>query len=270
MTTAADPVGQAEAGRARKRARSRQVWLANLIALGFLAAWWVYSLFVPAYQMPGPQLVAVRMADLVIDPQERVQLVWSLVHVLSAIAISFVIGFALALASNTLWPLRGFIDDRLTPFLNAFSGIGWLFMAMMWFGVTHFTVIFAVTLILIPFAVINIRTGLDELDHEIGELGRSLTRNPLRIFFKLTVPMLVPYLFATLRTAFGVSWKVVLTAELFGGNAGVGYLLNSARQEFDTETIFAVICFIILFVYLAEVVMFGPIQRSLKRRFARE
>ncbi|GGE23417.1 NitT/TauT family transport system permease protein/sulfonate transport system permease protein [Gemmobacter megaterium] len=270
MTTTADHIVRAQTDRARKRARSRQVWVANLIALAFLAAWWVYSLSVPAYQMPGPQLVAVRMVDLVLDANERVQLLWSLVHVLSAIGISFVIGFALALMSNTLWPLRGFIDDRLTPFLNAFSGIGWLFMAMMWFGVTSFTVIFAVTLILIPFAIINIRTGLDELDQEIGELGRSLTRNPLRIFFRITVPMLVPYLFATLRTAFGVSWKVVLTAELFGGNAGVGYLLNSARQEFDTETIFAVICFIILFVYLSEVLVFSPIQRNLKRRFARE
>nr|WP_229582997.1 ABC transporter permease subunit [Paracoccus sp. S-4012] len=210
------------------------------------------------------------MAEFLIEPHQRAQLGWSVFHVLTSIGISFVIGFALALASNTLWPVRGFIDDRLTPFLNAFSGIGWLFMAMMWFGVTSFTVIFAVTLILIPFAIINIRTGLQELDHEIGELGRSLTRNPVRIFFKLTVPMLVPYLFATLRTSFGVAWKVVLTAELFGGSAGVGYMLNAARQEFDTETIFAVICFIIVFVYLCEVVLFAPIQRRLKRRFARE
>jgi len=210
------------------------------------------------------------MIDFLASPNQRIQLVFSLMHVLTAIGVSFVIGFVLALLSYGFWPLKGFIDDRLTPFLNSFSGIGWLFLAMMWFGVTSFTVIFAVTMILIPFAVINIRTGLEELDQEIGELGRSLTRLPHRIFLKLTVPMLVPYLFATLRTAFGVSWKVVLTAELFGGNAGVGYLLNAARQEFDTETIFAVIGFIIVFVYVSEVLIFSPIQRQLKRRFARD
>lgn len=255
---------------APKRPPTSGKLLANLVVLGAFAAWWVYSLFVPAYQMPGPIAVAERMLDFVIDPFERMQLLWSLIHVSSAIALSFVIGLALAMASHSLWALRGLIDDRLTPFLNAFSGIGWLFLAMMWFGVTSFTVIFAVTVILIPFAVINIRTGLQELDHEIGELGRSLTRDRKLIFLKLTIPMLVPYLFATLRTSFGVAWKVVLTSELFGGNAGVGQLLNAARQEFDTETIFAVICFIILFVYLAEVVLFSPIQRRLKRRFARE
>ena len=49
--------------------------------------------------------------------------------------------------------------------------------------------------------------------------------------------MLFPYAFATLRTSFGVSWKVVLTAELFGGAGGMGYILNKSRQEFETEMI---------------------------------
>ncbi len=45
-------------------------------------------------------------------------------------------------------------------------------------------------------------------------------------------------MFATLRIMFGVAWKVTLTAELFGGNSGLGYLINMARQDFDTTTIF--------------------------------
>jgi NitT/TauT family transport system permease protein len=254
----------------RRRVRSRQRWVANLFALAALLTWWLYAQVVPVYQLPGPELVASRMVDFVTVATLRTQLFFSLGHVSAAIVISFFVGLTLAFAGHHLWPLRGFIDERLTPFLNAFSGIGWLFLAILWFGVTSVTVIFAVTMILIPFAIINIRTGLTELDREIGELGRSLTRNPLRRFFKLTVPALVPYFFATLRTAFGVSWKVVLTAELFGGNAGVGYLLNVARQEFDTETIFAVICFIIVFVYISEVLFFTPLQRRLSRRFARD
>jgi len=73
--------------------------------------------------------------------------------------------------------------------------------------------------------------------------------------------------FAALRTSFGVAWKVTLTAELFGGNAGIGYILHVARQEFDTETIFAVILFILLFVALMDVFVFRPLQRRLDRRY---
>jgi NitT/TauT family transport system permease protein/sulfonate transport system permease protein len=40
-----------------------------------------------------------------------------------------------------------------------------------------------------------------------------------------------------------------------------------ARQEFDTETIFAVILFILLFVACTDVFLFRPLQRKLDRRY---
>jgi NitT/TauT family transport system permease protein/sulfonate transport system permease protein len=66
---------------------------------------------------------------------------------------------------------------------------------------------------------------------------------------------------------FGVAWKVALTAELFGGSKGLGYLINLARQEYDTELIFTVIIFIILAVYLADRFIFQPIERYTARQF---
>jgi ABC-type nitrate/sulfonate/bicarbonate transport system permease component len=209
------------------------------------------------------------MGGFLTDPLQAIQLAISLGHVLTALAFSFVIGGALAFAAHYVGALRLLVDARITPFLNAFSGIGWLFLSILWFGIDSVTVIFVVTMILIPFATINIRTGLNELDADLMELGHSLSRSPIKRLSKLLVPILVPYFFATLRTGFGVAWKVVLTAELFGGNAGVGYLLNVARQEFDTETIFAIIVFILLFVTLAETVLFRPVQRQLDRRYGR-
>jgi ABC-type nitrate/sulfonate/bicarbonate transport system permease component len=233
----------------------------------FVAMWWGYAQLVPAYLLPGPWPVLQRMAQFLTDPTLTVQLMASLGHVATALVLSFLIGGALAVTAHAVPVLRLLIDARLTPFLNAFSGIGWLFLAILWFGINSVTVVFAVTLILTPFTTINIRTGLNELDRDLVELGRSLTRSRLPPIRTLIVPMLVPYGFAALRTGFGVAWKVVLTAELFGGNVGVGYLLNTARQEFDTETIFAVIVFIILFVALTETVLFRPLQRRLDRRY---
>jgi NitT/TauT family transport system permease protein len=246
--------------------------LARSLALhGFtvavLALWWIYAQFVPAYLLPGPLSVAGRMAAFVTTAQLSLQLLISLGHVAAAMALSFLAGAALAFAAHYVFALRKLIDARITPFLNAFSGIGWLFLAILWFGIDSTTVIFAVTMILIPFATINLRTGLIELDAELMELGQSLTHSRLVRFAKLMVPMLVPYGFAALRTSFGVAWKVTLTAELFGGNAGVGYLLNVARQEFETETIFAIILFILIFVACVETLFFRPLQRRLDRRY---
>ena len=252
-----------------KRAWSSGAVLANLATIGFLLVWWIYSQFVPAYQLPGPVVVAQRALVFLSDREEIAELLKSLGHVSIAIAAAFIIGCVLAALAHYITPLRLLIDGRLTPFLNAFSAIGWLFLAMLWFGLDSFTVIFAVTMILIPFTIINVRTGLQELDGDLIELGHSLSRNPLRLGIRIVIPLLVPYLFAALRNSFGVSWKVVLTAELFGGSGGVGFLLNIARQQFDTEMIFAIIIFILCFVAFAELVLFRPIQRHLDRSFGR-
>jgi ABC-type nitrate/sulfonate/bicarbonate transport system permease component len=122
-------------------------------------------------------------------------------------------------------------------------------------------------MVLVPFAIINLRTGLFEMDAEILELGASLTRSRWKNFCKIVVPMLYPYAFATLRISFGVSWKVVLTAELFGGSGGMGYMLNKARQEFETEIIFALITFMIIFVIASELLVFQRIQKILDKRY---
>ena len=260
--------------RGQRIATARREQTARALALhGFtllvLAGWWAYSQLVPAYLLPGPVPVLRRMGAFIGDAQLALQLAISLGHVASAITLAVAVGATMAFAAHYLWPVRKLVDARVTPFLNAFSGIGWLFLAILWFGIDSTTVIFAVTMILLPFAAINLRTGLIELDSELVELGRSLSRSRPRRFLKLLVPMLVPYIFATLRTSFGVAWKVTLTAELFGGNAGVGYLLNVARQEFDTETIFAIILFILLFVAGVETLFFRPLQRRLDRRYRR-
>jgi len=193
---------------------------------------------------------------------------WSFFHILVAIICSFLIGFLLALLPYYLAVTGTAIDRRLTPFLNSYSGIGWTLLAVLWFGINDFTVIFAISMVLVPFSIINIREGLQQLDDELLEMGESFTRSTIKNLTLIIIPSLYPYLFATLRISFGVSWKVALTAELFGGDRGLGYLLNLARQDFDTPLILVVILIIIIFVYSTERLVFNPIQNKLAKHNA--
>jgi NitT/TauT family transport system permease protein/sulfonate transport system permease protein len=118
-------------------------------------------------------------------------------------------------------------------------------------------------MVLVPFTIINIREGLIQLNTETIEMSKSFSRSKLKTLRLIILPSLYPYLFASIRISFGVSWKVALTAELFGGNKGLGYLLNLARQDFDTPLILVVILIIVIFVYSIERFIFKPIQNNL-------
>jgi NitT/TauT family transport system permease protein len=99
-------------------------------------------------------------------------------------------------------------------------------------------------------------------------MAESFTRQLWRMFALVIVPSLYPFIFATLRIMFGVAWKVTLTAELFGGNSGLGYMINLSRQEFDTATIFAAIILIIAFVHSMDHYILAPLQTSVSRHYA--
>ncbi len=238
----------------------------HLFTFGFLVVWQLASMAVPPILLPGPFAVASELLRFVATPRQLGHLGASISHVLIAIAVSFTVGSLLALLAHQSPLARFAIERRLGPFLNAFSGVGWALLAVMWFGINSVSVVFSISAVLVPFALVNTSAGLANLDREIGEMATSFSRNGWRRFWLVTVPLLVPFIVATLRIMFGVAWKVTLTAELFGGNRGLGYVINIARQDFDTATIFVVIVLIIAFVYSVDRLLFAPIQARLARQ----
>ena len=261
-------IGTALAPALRPRGWMTPRLAAHLFTLSFLAAWQAASLVAPSYLLPGPGPVAARLGAFVTSPRDLGHLGASLFHVGMAIAVSFVIGSLLALIPYYVPVVRLAVERRIGPFLNSFSAIGWTLLSIMWFGVTPFTVIFAISAVLVPFALVNMSAGLADIDRDTVEMAGSFTRRRARMFALVIVPSLYPFVFATLRIMFGVAWKVTLTAELFGGNSGLGYMINLARQEFDTATIFASIILIIAFVHGMDRYVLGPLQANVSRHYA--
>jgi len=252
----------------RPRGLPSRTLAAHLFTLLCLGVWQAASMVAPSYLLPGPVPVALRLWAFVTSARDMGHLGASLFHVAAAIAISFVIGSLLALIPYYVPVLRFAIERRIGPFLNSFSAIGWTLLSIMWFGVTPLTVIFAISAVLVPFALVNMAAGLANIDSEMLEMAGSFTRRRGRMFARVIVPSLYPFIFATLRIMFGVAWKVTLTAELFGGNSGLGYMINLSRQEFDTATIFAAIVLIIAFVHCMDRYVLAPLQASVSRHYA--
>ena len=244
-----------------------------LVALGFVAivalAWVLAAGRVPAYILPAPAEIGQAALKFLGSARQMAHLGATLVHIGVSIVIAFALGVLLALAAHYADWSAPTIHQRLSPFLNAFSGIGWTLLAVIWFGVSSATVVFSISVVLLPFAIVNLREGLLALDRELIEMGASFGRRRWRNFAAIVVPALLPFAAATLRIMFGVAWKVALTAELFGGSRGLGYMINIARQDYDTATIFTVILFIVCAVYLADRALFAPLERYTSRHFGR-
>jgi NitT/TauT family transport system permease protein/sulfonate transport system permease protein len=253
------------AGRTRALAGDRLA--AHAFTLLVVAAWALAATQIPPIALSGPWTTAKALWAFIGDPNQLAHMGYSLMHVGIAILVSFFVGSALAFLAHYVPVTALMIHGRISPFLNAFSGIGWALLALLWFGATHLTVIFSISMVLIPFALVNMKEGLANLDRDLVEMGRSFGRSGLKRFVRITIPSLYPFMFATLRISFGVAWKVALTAELIGGGSGFGYLFDLARQDYRTPILFVVILLIIVFVYCADRFLFEPVQRRLQRHY---
>ncbi len=242
--------------------------LAALVFVAFaLVGWQVYSSYMPPVLIPSPARVLERFIELWTDPRYITYAVASLIHVVASVTISFTLGVAIALVGYYFSIFDLAIYGRLSPFLNSFSAIGWAFLAMIWLGVNESAVIFTTSAALLPFAIINAGAGLRELNAEIVEMATSFTRSSRRQIIWVILPMMFPYLFATIRLCFGIGFQIVLTAELLCGSSGLGSLINIARQRFWTDMVFAVAALILIVVYVTDRIIFAAIQRRLRKRY---
>ena len=245
---------------------SRRARLAgHLFTVAAIALWFALGGIFESYQLPGPVPVFERLGQFFGDWHELKHMFFSFGHIIAAVLLSFLIGSACAFLAFYVPDTKLAIHGRLSPFLNSYSGIGWTMLAIIWFGINAFAVVFVISMVLIPFAIINMREGLDAIDREVLEMSESFGRNRWRQFYKIILPALYPFIFATIRISFGVAWKVALTAEFFAGGRGFGYLLSFAQNDFDIPLIFAIILIIVVFVYSTDRFVFAPIQARLAR-----
>jgi NitT/TauT family transport system permease protein len=247
---------------------NRRRWVAHAFVLLVFGIWVATSAVTPAYVIPSPLTVLMSVLSFFHRMDLFTHVLATIMHVSVALTISLVLGTILALVAHYVPVTRLLIEGRIAAFLNSFSSFGWAIVAIIWFGLDSVTVIFVVIVIVLPLAIINMLTALDNVDAELIEMGQSFTRDRFKNLKLVIMPALYPFIFATTRICFGVAWKVVLTAELFGGNSGFGFIVNVARQDLDTARIFAVVAIMVALFFLSDRYLFAPAQRALSKHYA--
>ncbi|MGQ0663802.1 MAG: ABC transporter permease [Pseudomonadota bacterium] len=235
--------------------------LAESLVAAALLGWWLLARDLPAFVLPDPWSVAKTLVRLFFDGALVPHTAATTIRVIGSAVIAVAIGGALALLPFYLPILERVVHDRIKPVLNAIPSVGWAILAVIWFDISTFSVMFVQVVILVPFCLINIAEGIRDMDRELLEMGRSFTRSPAQIFAKLVIPMLMPFVAAAARMAYGIGWKIALVSELFGADRGLGYLMIQAQTVSDAPMVLAT-CFAIVILFTAgDKLILHPLSR---------
>ena len=143
--------------------------------------------------------------------------------------------------------------------------IAWLVLALLWFGAGDGTPVFTVFIASFPVVFAGALQGARTLDNQLRTMAEAF-RLPLRMrLIDVYLPHVVSYLFPAWIAALGMSWKVVVMAELLATQDGVGAALAVTRSHLDTAATMAWIVAILGALLAAEYLLLEPLKREVER-----
>ena len=236
----------------------------ELLILSICGFWWFIAKDLPDFVLPTPTDVLMSITTMLTDLNTLSHVFVSMSRVLAAVFIAALISIVLAVLSRFHIFFDTVIENNILIVLNSFPSVGWAILGVIWFSISNGTVIFIEIMIITPFCLINCLQGFRQMDQELQEMGKSFSRNALRIFFKLQIPLAIPFIIAGVRMSYGIAWKIAIVAELFGASSGLGWLLQQAQNQSDAQRVLAV-CIVIVILFS---IIDGLILRPIARRYS--
>lgn len=240
---------------------SRSRFVADLLVVVVVLAWWLTSLTLPASVFPSLGALASTTVSLAGSLDFWVNAGITALRIVLAVVAATFIGSAVGMLPRYVPWTGGIVDDVLVPFFSSFPGIAWAILGTVWFGVTSQAVLLVQILIILPFALVNVAEGAKAIGTEEVEMARSFTRRGWAIFWRVELPLLSPFIMASVRISYGVCWKISLIAELFGAHSGLGYLMQLSQNLGEIDRIIAIALWIVAFVIIGERLILDPLTR---------
>ena len=249
---------------------ARRRWRANillqrvaLVAM-IIAIWWLASLRVPHFVVPGPPRVFEALQLISSNGDLWNNLAITFGRVAAGFGLATVIGLPLGIIFGSQRRLGEFFEPVI-PIMNTVSSAIWAIFAIIWFGVSNATTIFVVFMTAMPLIITNVWQGTRTVNADFIELAHTLRMPQRKVMTKIYLPTILPYFFSGARLAFGFGWRVSLVAETIGASSGVGYRLRQSADLIQTDQVFAWTIALVIMMAVIEMGVLRPLENHLFR-----
>src|ERR1043166_8584303 len=229
-----------------------------------VAIWWLSSLSVPHYILPGPARVWQALQLITANGDLWNNLAITFWRVAVGFAVGALVGLPLGIVLGANRRAGEFFEPVI-PVLNTVSSAIWAIFAIIWFGISNATTIFVVFMTAMPLIITNVWQGTRAVNADFIELAQVLRMPDWKVMSKIYLPTILPYFFSGARLAFGFGWRVSLVAETIGSSSGVGYRLRQAADLIRTDQVFAWTLTLVIMMAVLEMGVLKPLENYLFR-----
>ncbi|MFS0577398.1 ABC transporter permease [Sporosarcina sp. 179-K 3D1 HS] len=243
--------------------------LRRIIFIAMIAAIWeVTSRFsgLPDFMFPRLTQVIETLFNGIVNGQILAAIGKSMSRLLIGFAIAIVLGLIMG---YLIWRFK-LVEDTLgflVTALQSIPSIVWFPLAIIWFGLNDFSILFIVTIGATWTMTVSATSGFRNVPTLYQRVAKTFGSTGLHFIRTVILPASVPQLLSGLRIAWAFSWRALMAGELLGSGGGLGQLLETGRSLGQMDLVISVMIIIAIIGTIMDNVVFLRLERSVQKKW---
>ena len=188
-----------------------------------------------SYILPGP-IDVVNSAWVVI---QNGKLLTNTVDTLFKVFAGLILASLVAIPLGILLGWYKTLEDLCTfviSVLRPIPPVAWIPFSILWFGIGTVPAVFIIFMGCVFPILVYTTDGVKRTDKVLVESAQTLGATDWNVLRRVVLPSAVPYVVSGLKVGIGIALMCTISAEMIGSSSGLGYMILTATNLFDTGT----------------------------------
>ena len=163
-----------------------------------------------------------------------------LAHSLARVGAGYALAILFAVPFGFLIGMSPILYRALNPFIQLMkpiSPLAWMPIALYTIKDSSISGVFVIFICSLWPMLINTAFGVASVRRDWLDVARTLEVKPLRKAFAVILPAAAPTILTGMRISIGISWLVIVAAEMLVGGTGVGYYVWNEWNNLDLNAV---------------------------------
>jgi len=201
-----------------------------MLGLGILVLLW-QILSVNNTSFPSPLVTWVEAVRMFADPfysngPNDQGIGWNILASLKRVGLGFGLAAAVGIPLGFMIGRFKFMAGMFNPIISLLkpvSPLAWLPIGLLVFKAADPAAIWSIFICSIWPMIINTASGVQRVPQDYMNVARVLNLSEWKIFTRILLPSVLPYMLTGVRLAIGTAWLVIVAAEMLTGGVGIGF-----------------------------------------------
>ncbi len=217
--------------------KRKNAWGMVKVVIGILVVWQLLAMALRIAFIPTPIAVLVNIFHIFFS-RIALHLLLSLWRIAAGLGLSVLLGVPLGLCMG-YFPAWNRHLSPLVYFTYPIPKIALLPLVMLIFGLSEFSKIFMIMLIVVFQVTVSMRDAVKSIPRETFYSMISLGARQTDVFRLVVFPASLPALLSSVRVSLGTALSVLFFTETFGTQYGLGYFIMDSWMRINYVDMFS-------------------------------